>query len=220
MKRRDKTGKFIVLEGGEGAGKSSVAQFLRGQLSSDQFLFTREPGGTPLAEKIRRVVISEAVAHASAEVQFSLMWTARFDHVQRVIRPALEKGQNVISERFDSSTYAYQIHGQKAPHLKPLFFECRKLLGDCVPDHYIFLEVKPQEGLLRMRKNIKKAEPIDQFEKREFAFHERVHAGLKEFFATMPSVTVDANRPLEKVQNDVLRIVNKYLRSSVFSAPP
>ena len=146
-------------------------------------------------------------------MQFSLVWAARFDHIQKVIRPALERGQNVICERFDSSTYAYQIHGQEAPQLKPLFFECRRLLGDLVPDLYVFLEVTPEEGLRRMWKNLKKEEPIDQFEKRELAFHKRVKTGLREFLKTVPSVAIDANRPLEKVQHDILQIVSKYIRS-------
>lgn len=208
-----KRGLFIVLEGGEGAGKSSVAKFLRAELPNGEFLFTREPGGTPLAEDIRQVMISNEAAEASAEVQFSLVWAARFDHVQKVIRPAIESGVNVISERFDSSTYAYQIHGQEAPHLKSMSFECRKLLGDCVPNLYIFLEVESQEGLRRMRKNTKKKEPIDQFEKRELAFHERVRVGLKEFLKTVPSVVIDANRPLNLVQGEVLAQVRNTVKN-------
>lgn len=205
-------GKFIVLEGGEGAGKSTVAQFLKTELSKGQFFFTREPGGTPLAEKIRAVVVSPEAAHASAETQLALVFAARFDHVEEVIQPALAQGVHVISERFDSATYAYQIHGQEASHLKPLFFEYRKLLGDCVPDLYILLDVAPKEGLARMRRNRKKEEPVDQFEKRELAFHERVRVGLKEFLKAVPSVIVDANRPLEEVQYDVMEVVSKYLR--------
>lgn len=210
MKKR---GTFIILEGGEGAGKSSVARFLREQLPKGEFLFTREPGGTPLAEDIRQVMISKQAEGASAEVQFSLVWAARFDHVQKVIRPAIERGVNVISERFDSSTYAYQIHGQEAPHLKPMFLECRKLLGDYVPNLYIFLEAEPQEGLRRMRKNTRKVEPIDQFEKRELAFHERVRVGLKEFFKTVPSIVIDANRPLDLVRGEVLAQVRNTVKN-------
>jgi dTMP kinase len=204
-------GTFIVLEGGEGAGKSSVASFLKTQLPKERFLFTREPGGTPLAEKIRAPMISLEAAAASAETQLALAFAARFEHVQKVIEPTLAKGVNVISERFDSATYAYQIHGQKAPYLKPLFFECRKLLGDCVPDLYVWLDVEPRKGLARMRRNREKEEPIDQFEKREPAFHKHVRAGLLEFMKTVPSVTVDANRPLETVQRRVLQHLHKIL---------
>lgn len=220
-------GKFIVLEGGEGAGKSTVAEFLRAQLHGSQFLFTptpirdglvwgftREPGGTPLAEKIRALMISTESTHASAETQFGLIWVARFAHVKETIRPALEKGINVISERFDSSTYAYQIFGQEAPQLKPLFFECRKLLGDCVPDLYIWLDVLPSEGLRRIRRNRNKKEPIDQFEQRELAFHKRVRDGLKEFFKTVPSVTINANGLLHDVQADVLDEIRNRLSPS------
>lgn len=204
-------GKFIVLEGGEGAGKSTVARFLEIKLPKGRVLFTREPGGTPLAEKIRQIMISPEAASASAETQFSLAWAARFDHVRHLIRPALERGTNVISERFDSATYAYQIRGQAALHLKPLFFEYRTLLGKTVPDLYVLLDVDPSEGLNRMQKNPKKKEPVDQFEKRGLAFHTRVRAGLKEFLQTVPSVAVDANRQLEEVEKEVLVHIHRGL---------
>lgn len=196
-------GRFIVLEGGEGAGKSTVARFLEGTLLEGTVLFTREPGGTPLAERIRSVMISEEAKSALAETQFSLAWAARFDHAQKVIEPALQKGIHVISERFDSATYAYQIRGQEAPQLKPLFFEFRKFLG-AVPDIYILLDVDPAEGLRRATGSGKH---IDHFEKRELAFHTRVHKGLKEFLKTVPSVAVDANRNLKEVERDVLQRV-------------
>lgn len=204
-----KRGNFIVLDGGEGAGKSTAAQFLKTKLPKVEFIFTREPGGTPLAEKIRLAMICPDAAAASAETQFSLAWAARFDHVKNKILPALKAGKTVISERFDSSTYAYQIYGQEAPHLKPLFRNYRKLLGECVPDLYILLDVEPREGITRMRANLKKEEPIDQFEKRDLAFHDRVRVGLKTFFKTVPSVVVDANRPLEIVQKDIFTIIQK-----------
>ena len=206
-----KKGKFIVLEGGEGAGKTTVAQFLKTQLPKEQFLFTREPGGTPLAEKIRAVMICPEATDTSAETQLALVFAARLDHVRAKIRPAIQAGKNVVSERFDSATYAYQIHGQEAMHLKPLFFEYRKLLGKHIPDLYILLDVEPQEGLRRMQANRKKAEPIDQFEKRGLAFHDRVRKGLLEFMKTVPHVVIDANRPLEEVQKEVLAIIQKQL---------
>lgn len=199
-------GTFIVLEGGEGAGKSSTAQFLKTQVPNERFLFTREPGGTPLGELIRATMISPKAAEASAEAQLALAFAARFDHCKKVIAPALAQGVHVVSERFDSATYAYQIHGQEAPHLKPLFFECRELLGGCVPDLYILLDVEPSEGLRRAKGSGK---GLDHFEQRNLAFHERVRAGLQEFLTTVPSVTVDANRPLEEVQKEVLSVIQK-----------
>lgn len=195
-------GTFIVLEGGEGAGKSTVARWLGGQFPKGSVLITREPGGTPLAEQIRHMMISSGATDASAETQFSLVWAARFDHVKKVIAPALAKGVHVISERFDSATYAYQIHGQEAPYLTPVFFECRKLLGTTVPDVYIFLDVEPSEGLRRAKES---GRHIDHFETRGLVFHERVRAGLLEFLQTVPHVVVDANRPLEEVQEEVLK---------------
>lgn len=206
-----KKGKFIVLEGGEGAGKGAVRKFLESQLPDA--LFTREPGGTPLAERIRAAIISPEAAEANAETQFALIFASRLEHVRAKIQPALEAGKTVISERFDSSTYAYQVHGQEAHYLKPLFFEFRKLLGTTVPDLYIFLDVDSQTGVLRVSKNKKKEEPLDHFEKRAVDFHDRVRKGYAEFFKQVPHVIVDANRPLEEVQQDVLSIIRKCLQS-------
>lgn len=208
-----KRGKFVVLEGGEGAGKSTIAQFLKTQLPGAQVLFTRELGGTPLGEKIRALLISPKAAGASPETQFGLVWASRLDHIKVKIRPALEAGKLVISERFDASTYAYQITGQNAPELEPLFFEYRKLLGNTVPDLYIFLDVPPEIGMKRMSANEHKTKPLDHFEKRPLAFHKRVREGYKEFFKAVPHVVIDANRPLEAVQENALSVIRKYLRS-------
>lgn len=204
-------GTFIVLEGGEGAGKGAVRKFLEGQFP--EAVFTREPGGTPLAEKIRAVMICPEATEANAETQLALVFASRFEHIRAKIRPALEAGTTVISERFDSSTYAYQIHGQEASYLKPLFTEFRKLLGKTVPDLYIFLDVDVATGVKRVLQNQKKEEPVDHFEKRSPAFHERVREGYAEFFKKVPHTIVDASRPLEEVQNEVLDIIRKYLRS-------
>ena|SRR3989344_7348594 len=204
-------GKFIVLEGGEGAGKGAVRKFLENKFP--EAVFTREPGGTPLAEKIRDAMICPEAKEASAETQFALIWAARFDHVRAKVQPALESGRTVICERFDSSTYAYQIHGQKAPHLKPPFFEFRRLLGETVPDLYIFLDVGAKAGVARVAGNKNKEEPLDHFEKRPLDFHARVREGYAEFFKTVPHVIVDASRPLEEVQEEILAIMRKYLRS-------
>lgn len=198
-------GAFIVLEGGEGAGKSSAVSYAKARLPAGKFLFTREPGGTPFAETIRQLLISLAASETSPATQLGLLFAARLDHVRARIRLALARGMNVVSERFDSATYAYQIVGQEAPELKPLFFSWRKLYADCLPDTYILLDVDPARGLQRMRDNRYKPEPIDHFESRELAFHERTRAGLFEFLRDQPHVAVDANRPLLDVQKDVLR---------------
>ncbi len=204
-----KRGKFIVIEGGEGAGKGAVRKFLESQFPTA--IFTREPGGTPLGEKIRAAMLSPEAAEASAETQFGLIWASRLDHVRAKIKPALEAGKSVISERFDSSTYAYQVVGQEAPHLKSLFYEFRKLLGSAVPDLYIFLHVDAKVGVERISRNKKKEEPLDHFEKRSLDFHERVREGYQEFFKTAPHIIVDANRPLDAVQREVLAIIKRYL---------
>lgn len=204
-----KRGKFIVLEGGEGAGKGAVRKFLETKFPNA--VFTREPGGTPLAEQIRRAMICPEAADASAETQFCLIFASRFEHVRAKIRPALEAGKMVISERFDSSTYAYQIFGQQAQHLKPTFLEFRKFLRDAVPDLYMYLSVDAEAGVHRVKRNSKKEEPVDHFESRGADFHNRVRAGYMEFLRTVPHAIVDASRPLEEVQREVLSIIQKHL---------
>ena len=207
-------GKFIVVDGCEGAGKTTLLKALSEKSQPEKILITHEPGGTLFADKIRAVILSEEAKEAGAETQFCLMWAARAEHLKHKIIPALEKGITVISDRFDSSTFAYQIHGQKAKHLERLFWQTREIsLRECKPDLYIFLDVEPKVGLTRIAKNKKRGKLLDHFEKRSLDFHRRVRAGYKEFLKTVPHCIVNANRPLIKVQNEVLKHVQRLLRA-------
>src|ERR1044072_1925263 len=111
-------GKFIVIDGNEGAGKTTLLK-VAADIYGDNILLTREIGGSPFAEEIRRQMFStENGNQADARTQFNLAWAARADHFKNVIRPALDKGVNVISDRFDSSTWAYQLYAQDARDLE------------------------------------------------------------------------------------------------------
>lgn len=209
-----KRGKFIVIDGCEGAGKTTLIRALAKESSPRKILLTHEPGGTGFADKIRALVLSKEAKTAGAETQFGLMWAARAEHLKHKIIPALAKGITVVSDRFDSSTFAYQIFGQEAKHLKELFWLTREVfLRERKPDLYIFLDVLPEVGLARIAENKRKGELLDHFEKRSLDFHRRVREGYREFLKTVPHTIIDANRPLEAVQEDTFSVIRKYLRS-------
>ena len=207
-------GKFIVVDGCEGAGKTTLLKALSEKSQPEKILITHEPGGTLFADKIRAVILSEEAKEAGAETQFCLMWAARAEHLKHKIIPALKKGITVVSDRFDSSTFAYQIYGQEAKYLEKLFWQTREVfLRERQPDLYIFLDVLPEVGLARIAENKRKGKLPDHFEKRSRAFHRRVHDGYRKFFKAVPHVVIDADRPLGAMQEDTLSVIRKYLRS-------
>jgi len=139
------------------------------------------------------------------------MWAARAEHLKNKIIPALAKGVSVISDRFDSSTFAYQIYGQEAKHLEKLFWQTREVfLRERKPDLYIFLDVKPEVGLKRVagRKEAK-----THFDERALAFHQRVRTGFLGFLKNVPHKIIDANQSMKAVQDDFLNMIkSEFLR--------
>ncbi len=201
-------GTFIVLDGGEGAGKTTVAKELVKHFGWSA-IYTREPGGSQYAEKIRDLLLSDEAKHSDAETQFALFWAARRDHLKHTVIPALEDGKIVITDRFDSSSYAYQVVAQGQSQLEELFWQVRRaFLGDYEPDAYVLLDIDPQEGLARAKG--RGAETLNHFDKRKIDFHLQVTKGLREFILhKVDGEVVDASQPLEKVIADTIEVVNK-----------
>jgi len=200
-------GKFIVLEGGEGAGKSTIASFLKHSLPEKEILVTRA-GGSVFGEKLRTLFVSDDAGKASPESRFALAFAAQADHIGKVIAPALAAGKHIVSDRLDASIFAYQVYAENELRLAPLFWKTRQdLFGGVTPDLYMYLEVKTEEGFSRVKKENRQ---FDHFEKRPIEFHERVREGYREFLTQVPHVVIDANRPIKSVQRDVLGIVKKY----------
>lgn len=203
-----KKGLFIVVDSGEGAGKTSQLERAK-KFFGDSLVLTREPGGSPYAEEIRQVILkSPNAGQADAKTLFALFWAARADHLKNTILPALEAGKTVITDRFDSSTFAYQIAAQGARELEPLFWQMREVfLGELKPDLYIYFDVDPAIGLAR--KNNQGGEELNHFEARQIDFHQKQRAGCKEFMARVPHVVIDASQSIDRVWEDFKKALEK-----------
>ena len=169
-----KRGRFITLEGGEGAGKSTQLQTVAACLTAAgiPFLTTREPGGTPRAEAIRGLLLSPGEAEPMAsETELLLMFAARAQHVKQRIAPALAAGTWVLCDRFTDATRAYQ-GGGRGLDLSQIEALAAWVHGDCWPDLTLLLDVPAAQGLARAEKRSAK----DRIEQEALAFFERVRA--------------------------------------------
>jgi len=206
---KNKKGKFIVLDGGEGAGKTTVAKAVVEKLGWNA-IYTREPGGSRYSEQIRELLLSDDAKHSDAETQFALFWAARRDFLKHVVIPALKDGKTVVTDRFDSSTYAYQIVAQGNTSLLKLFWQVREaFLGEYEPDMYILLDIEPVDGLARAVG--RGEETLNHFDKRKIEFHIQVNSGLRDFILKKMDngEVVDASQPLEKVIEDTMVLINE-----------
>lgn len=205
-----KKAKFIAIEGGEGSGKSTLMIALK-EVLKDAVLTTREPGGSPYAEAIRNTALKNSLAgQASPATMLCLMFASRFDHVQNTIKPAIEKGISVITDRFDASSYAYNVWAQSDGALEETFWDLRKQLV-IVPDIYIYVDVSVEEGLRRASHRNQSLLDGNHFDDRKIEFHNKVREGYKRFFNKIPCITIDANRSFEEVKRDFIKTIMKQL---------
>lgn len=194
---------FIVVEGPEGAGKSTLAKWLGGQLSArgHQVVAVREPGGTPVAEAARELAL-RSQAELSPAAELFLILAARADLVDRVIRPALAAGDIVLADRFGLSTVAYQVAGRGLP-LRDVLAAHTLATGGLEPDLTLVLDLPVSVGRARQRAAGKRQ---DRFEALDDAFHERVRAAYAQ--AAGPGVVhLDASQPIAIVQESAWRQV-------------
>lgn len=204
-----KRGKFIVFEGGEGCGKSTLAEEMVRRFHTS---YTREPGGTPFAEQLRHEVLQGEYSDSiSPKAQFALMWSARADNVEHFIEPTLADGRHVICDRFDGSTFVYQIKAGDGD-LHDLFFSTREIfLRGCKPDLYLVFDVPPETGMERVKD---RKDTLTVFDKKNIEFHKSVRQGYLEFAALpeIPSQIIDASQPLEEVRKCTITAVEQCLR--------
>jgi dTMP kinase len=199
MTRAPDISHFITIEGLEGAGKSTAMAFVRRwfEARGQAVTVTREPGGTPLAEELRGVLKAVRDEPVAPSAELLLMFAARAQHVERVIRPALVDGGVVVCDRFTDSTRAYQgagrgLAGDVIEQLAAIAHP------DCNPELTFWLDVPVTLGLERAAVR----EAADRFEQETLAFFERVRSGFAELYERYPEriVRVDAIAPLESVR--------------------
>ncbi|HET8942910.1 MAG TPA: dTMP kinase [Rudaea sp.] len=200
-------GKLITLEGGEGAGKSTVLESVRGALMQRgiDVVVTREPGGTPVGEAVRSVLLDPALRGMCAQTELLLMFASRAQLVREVVRPALAQGKWVLSDRFTDASFAYQGGGREQPVAR--IADLEYWAADNVqPDLTLLLDVPVATGL--QRANGRGA--ADRIELENAEFFERVRAAYRQRAQQQPQRfrLIDASRPLD----DVLKQVGDTLR--------
>lgn len=205
---------FITIEGIEGCGKSTLQKHLKSSLESlsHSVTCTREPGGTPLGEKIRELLLDETEITISQTTELLLFAADRAEHISQVIKPALEKNQIVICDRFIHSTIAYQGFAKNVDFA--LIDNLNKTAtAGLTPDLILLLDLDPEIGLARAGSRLQKDQTKDRFESEALAFHTSVRNGFlklaKENSETF--VTIDASLPENQVANLALEAVTKFL---------
>jgi dTMP kinase len=199
-------GRFITLEGIEGAGKSTVAQLASEWLAARGITarVTREPGGTPLAERVRKIVLEKGPESVSPRAETLLMFAARSIHVENLIRPALGRGEWVICDRFTDATRAYQGYG-RGMDLAWIEQLAAAVHGDLQPDRTLLLDLPVEVGLSRARGRSGLA--ADRFEAERSEFFERVRQGYLALARHEPERVrvIDAGLALPAVTEQVTR---------------
>lgn len=207
-------GKFITFEGGEGGGKTTHIKRLKEWIEEKtgaQVITTREPGGTEGAEAIRDLLLKGKADKWDDITEALMFFAARRDHLVRVIWPALERGDWVISDRFVDSTFAYQGygHGCDMEMLKNLY---TLVAGAFKPDLTVVLDLDPREGIARTRgRTVEEGGDENRFENIDIAFHDRLREGYLSLASDEPDrfAVIDASQNIENVWNDILKVLEK-----------
>jgi dTMP kinase len=209
-------GKLIVIDGVDGAGKGEQLRRLEKYLPvlypNQSFVFTREPGGSPYAEVIRNTILCDEARGAGGAVMAQLFGAARFDHLEKLVLPALDLGKIVISDRFESSTYAFQLIAQGGGYEARHFFTLqRDLFRHWLPSwKTIVLDVSV--AIAQYRSRARADQERTHFDERKKSFHEAVRSGFEAYARDFPEAhvsKVDASRSIEEVFKDVLSLVQQ-----------
>lgn len=196
------TGKFLTIEGTEGVGKSTNLTFVRDWLTARgiDVVVTREPGGTPMAEEIRSLLLSKRDEPVDETAELLLVFAARAQHLAQRIKPALARGAWVLSDRFTDATFAYQGGGRGLS--KSLIEQLESTVqGDLRPDLTLILDIDVEQGLGRARQRGE----LDRFESETLGFFERVRESYRQRAVAAPHRyrVIDAGKPLIDVQTEI-----------------
>lgn len=204
-------GLFITIEGGEGVGKSTALTFLHNYLQQKalKFIITREPGGTPIAEKIRQIFLTHHTETMRADTELLLLFAGRVQHVGEVIKPALERGDWVICDRFTDASFAYQGAGRGIPysHIAEL---ANWAFGDFTPDMTLLLDAPVEIALQRLQQRSHK----DRIEQEDIIFFQRVREGYLALAKASPARyrIVHAEQSQLQVQAQITALLDPLLQ--------
>ena len=204
-------GYFISVEGGDGSGKSTQINKIEAYLRAKglELVLTREPGGTPIAEKIRALILDPANGALTARAEMLLYAAARAQHVEEKILPALAEGKTVLCDRFVDSSIAYQGYGRGLG--KAVAAVNAIATGGKAPDLTFFLDISPSAGMAR--KQQQNGHALDRLEQESLAFHELVYGGYLRLAAENPSriAKIDATKPVDAVFAEIQSYLDRLL---------
>ncbi len=202
MKRKPK---FITLEGVDGAGKSTHINFIKNYLGDKEidYTFTREPGGTALGERLREILLNDAM---HPETESLLMFAARYEHIVKVINPNLSNGVSVISDRFTDATYAYQSGGKYVEKAKITILK-DWVHKDLIPDLTILFDLPIEVSMDRLSK----VGDLDKFEREEKSFHERIRNTYLELAKNEQGrfKVINSNQNINIIQKEIYLILDE-----------
>lgn len=206
-----KKGLFITLEGPDGSGKSTQIERIKSFFCQrkERVLLTREPGGTPIGEKIREIILDRDHTEMDPMTETMLYAAARAQHVAQIIRPAIGEGIHVICDRFLDSSIAYQGYGRGLG-------DCVSIINayavqECMPDLTVLMKLEPRISADRIR-----SEEKDRIEMEAMEFHEKVFWGYEELELQFPDriVGIDAKRNVEAISEEILYHIERLLRKN------
>ena len=200
-------GRFITFEGTEGAGKSTQIPIIKDWLLNRgiNVVTTREPGGTDLSEKIRHLLLTEDMC---AETELLLMFAARKEHIEQVIKPALNRGDWVLCDRFTEATYAYQAAGRAIDRQYISYLETW-LQGELKPNYTFWFDIEVADGIARA----KKRQALDRFESEQIEFFEKVRSGYARLAEERPEqfVKINAALSIDDITLQIKTVLQKFL---------
>ncbi|QAY67481.1 dTMP kinase [Paenibacillus protaetiae] len=206
-------GIFITIEGGEGAGKTTLIDRLAHTMQERgrKMMITREPGGIPIAEQIRAVILDKQNTAMDSKTEALLYAASRRQHLVEKVLPALQQGYMVICDRFVDSSIAYQGYA-RGLDVEQIWSINRFAIGEMMPSLTLYMDIPPEVGLARVRKASEQDDrEVNRLDLEANSFHERVREGYLKLTADFPDriVKIDANRPEDAVFYEILSIIDE-----------
>ncbi len=203
-------GKFIVFEGGEACGKSTQINLLKKQLSDKNFIFTREPGGTKIGDEIREIIVTGSKNKLLPKTELALIYAARNEHLHKIILPNLEAGVNVISDRFNLSTYIYQGQAENLGHDLIDQFDQLFLNNFRADLTYIFdIDQETANNRIKKRNNLN-----ERFEKFPEEFHKKIRQSYIEYSKkTANCQIIDAKHTIEAINQKLISEITEFTKN-------